>query len=203
MLPGNVGDDTPERTAFHEAGHAVYLRGVGGSLSAIAIAQNLQTKTWEGGIGWTAPPGVHEQIRIHFAGPLAEARFVANVYDYQQNWRLDAVASQPGLTNWPSPALNKDVRFLSGALNKTLGLHRGMFSDDWDAAFAHAAALGLTVPQRDALLDQVISHINQNDVWEAIIEIAKRLLDVRPQIRYELDSAQTNQLIDNTLNGAL
>jgi hypothetical protein len=204
MLPGDIGHNTQERAAFQEAGHAVYLRGVGGAISQILLLHNYQSKLWEGGVGWAAPPMAQDTIRIHFAGPLAEARFVANLYDHQTDWRLDNVAAQLDLTNWPSVALTKNIRFVGGGNAKVMPFQRGMFSDDWDQAFALAAQAGLTVPQRTALLGQVIDHINRDDVWAAIIEVAKRLLNARPRsTTFELDPAQTNQLVSDTLTAPL
>jgi len=181
VLPASIGSHTQERTAFQEAGHAVVLRMVGGHIFEIGIILDHRTNIWEGGVAPVPPVGAVAQIRTAFAGPLAEALFVANLYQSHPaaDWTIDRPNSIHQLLNLlvqPGPI---GVVFSANGQTKTLQFDKEMFGGDWQSVI-DIVQQNVLQGQLQTLLEETIDLVNRADVWAAIIRVAEELLKLRP-----------------------
>jgi hypothetical protein len=184
MLPVNtLGNDTHERAAIHESGHAVVGSLLGGTLSQLILDVIYKDATWSGGCNFDPPLQSKDEVLCRFAGPLSEALYVANVHDHQHSWKLSPGNLQHHLLQWPSAALLKNVVFNAGGQPKTLQLLRGMFSDDWDLALDLCNQKHFAFPD---ILATAIGYVNTDEIWNKICSLANDLLKLPPKItRFE------------------
>lgn len=183
MLPAAIGSHTQERSGFQEAGHAVLFRMGGGAIEEIQIALDLRTNIWEGQVKPAQMPGAEAILRTFFAGPLAEARLVANLYQPHPpaDWTIDRAASiqqLSNLLNQPGPVA---IQFSANGQAKVVNFDKEMFGGDWQEAQQLAQQNGLQ-GQLQTLLEETIDLINRDDVWGAIIRVAVELLKLKPRL---------------------
>jgi hypothetical protein len=205
MLPASVGSHSQERAAFQEAGHAVMFRILGGQISELEIILDFRTNVWEGAMAPVNDPVGEQEIQTAFAGPLAEAMLVANLYPAHPpaDWTIDKAASVPVLASIVKQPGPFAIQFAAGGQIKSLLMDKEMFGGDWLRAERAAQQNSIPPARVKTLLEETIDYVSRADVWDAIGQVAVELLKLRPHLLvWKIEqSASGNNRINDLIDG--
>jgi hypothetical protein len=175
------------QTAMHEAGHALLIYLLNKAvIYNIVVERELPLPDWDGAVNanWKQQPSAEEIIRVAYAGPCAEMKFLANL-DSDEPWDFDLTDPAPSFIH-PEATLDGIVRIRfcrADGQTKEIEHEHGPFGTDRTMAQKTGAAEAVLIAEFLALRE--ILNLPAN--WNGIVALGDHIANKGHRIVHRTD----------------
>ncbi|MBM4073121.1 MAG: hypothetical protein FJ271_29985 [Planctomycetes bacterium] len=165
------------QTAMHEAGHAALIHLIGkAQIYWMMVEREFPLPNWEGEVKarWNEQPTVEEKIRLAYAGPCAEMKYLANA-DPAEHWDFDLTDDARSFIH-PETTADGLVRLRfrrADGQTKELEHEHGPFGTDREMAASTEANDDVLLAQLRAVRELLNVPVN----WNGVLSIGNQIAD--------------------------